>query len=115
MNTNDSQADISELNGERESETNSAFKASLGLRLGCGLLLGAVWTGGPTETDVFTLALLSLGETASMVRLIIPEDGGFSPKPRIVPLEVLGVGSLLRVPPSPVHLHEEPPTSLRCG
>ena len=66
----------------------NAFKASLELRLACGLLVGAFWTGDPTETDVSTLALLSLGETASMVRLIIPEDGGCSPKPRVVPLEV---------------------------
>ena len=51
------------------------------------------------ETDVSTLALLSLGETVSMVRLIIPEDGGFSPKPRIVPLELLGFGSLLALMP----------------
>ena len=52
----------------------SAFKASLGLRLGCGHLLGAFWTGDQTETDVSTLALLSLGEKVLMARLIIPED-----------------------------------------
>ena len=83
----------------------SAFKASLGLRLGCGLLLGAFWTGDPTETDVSTLALLSLGETVSMVRLIIPEDGGFSTKPRVVPLELLGIGSLFALMPKSKRLY----------
>ena len=29
-----------------------------------------------------------------MVRLSIPEDGGFSPKPRVVPLDLLGIASL---------------------
>ena len=77
----------------------SAFKASLGLRLDCGLLLGAFWTGDPIETDVSTLALLSLGETCSMVRLSIPEDGGFSPKPRVVPLDLLGISSLFALMP----------------
>ena len=73
----------------------SAFKASLGLHHGCGLLLGAFWIGDPTETDVSTLALLSLGETVSMVRLIIAEDGGFSPNPGLFHSNYLGSGHYL--------------------
>ena len=55
----------------------SAFKASLGLCLG---LLGTFWAGDSTETNVSMLAVPSLGETSSMVRLMIPEGWLFCSK-----------------------------------